>query len=200
MIVIDTTLISNQWPLGLGVMVLLLTVIALGYTQSWHKSLFNKLHFQHRRASTSATPPRSLSPSKKSAEKSINSTSKAPNYYDVLPPSRRFTLPQVAKTIPPRFGTVLTSTNPSTEHMAESKLPMTQSYTLGFETPKYTPMGFSTQELNAMGDFPPYDILTGVPLPQPYEGFNPETALPRPYRPIRWQYHQTMCKYIPIFH
>ncbi|KAM0181582.1 hypothetical protein ACHAPF_001727 [Botrytis cinerea] len=197
MIAIDTSLISNQWPLGLGVIGFLLTVITLMYSQNWHKSLFNKLHIKHRRASTSATPPRSLSPSKKVTDRSLNSTSKTPSYYDALPPSRRFTLPDVAKCIPPRFGTILTSNNPSAEHMAENKLPMTQSYTLGFETPKYTPMGFSTQEINAMGDFPPYDILAGVPLPQPYEGFNPEKALPRPYRPIRWQYHQTMCNYKP---
>lgn len=189
----DTTAISSQWAFVFGVMVFLLTGLALSYTQSWHKSLLSNFHIQHRRASTSATPPRSLSPSKKTAEKSSNSTSNAPTYYDAFPPSRRSTLAQVARKIPPRFGIVLTSSNPSIEHMAKNKLSMTQSYTLGFETPKYTPMGFSTQELNAMGDFPPYDILTGVPLPQPYEGFNPKTALPRPYRPMRWQYHQTMC-------
>ncbi|KAG4031535.1 hypothetical protein MFRU_009g03050 [Monilinia fructicola] len=192
MITMDTTAISSQWAFVFGVMVFLLTGLAFSYTQSWHKSLLSNFHIQHRRASTSATPPRSLSPSKKTAEKSSNSTSNAPTYYDAFPPSRRSTLAQVARKIPPRFGIVLTSSNPSIEHMAKNKLSMTQSYTLGFETPKYTPMGFSTQELNAMGDFPPYDILTGVPLPQPYEGFNPKTALPRPYRPMRWQYHQTM--------
>ncbi|KAB8302573.1 hypothetical protein EYC80_005956 [Monilinia laxa] len=192
MIDMNITSISNPWPFGFGVMVFLLTVLTLAYTQSWHKSLLSNFHIHHRRASTSATPPRSLSPRRKTAENPSNSISKAPTYYDALPPSRRLTLAQVARTIPPRFGSALTSSNPSIEHMAKNKLLMTQSYTLGFETPKYTPMGFSTQELNAMGDFPPYDILTGVPLPQPYKGFSPKTALPRPYRPIRWQYHQTM--------
>lgn len=201
MIALDTTFILNQWPLGFGVMLLLLlTATAFAYTQSRHKSFFSSLRSQHRRASTSATPPRSLTPSKKSAEKPPKLTSKIPSYYDALPPSRRFTLPQVAQKIPPRFGAVLTSASPSIEHMEKNKLPMTQSFTLGFESPKYTPMGFSTQELNAIGDFPPYDILAGVPLPQPYDGFNPEKALPRPYRPVRWQYHQTMCKCILDFH
>jgi hypothetical protein len=45
-----------------------------------------------------------------------------------------------------------------------------------------------------MGDFPAYDILSGVPLPKPYTHFEPAKALPRPYRPFRWAYHQTMCK------
>lgn len=183
--------IPDQWPLGLGVVVLLLTATTFTYTQNWHKYLLNKLHLKHRRASTSATPPRSLSPSKKSSEKTSTSTSQAPNYVDVLPPSRRFTLPQVAEKLPPRFGSILTATKPSDDVIAKNKLPMVQAYTLGFETPKYTPMGFSTLELKAMGDFPDYNILTGVPPPKPYEGFDPVKALPRPYRPFRWQYHQT---------
>jgi hypothetical protein len=45
-----------------------------------------------------------------------------------------------------------------------------------------------------MGDFPAYDILSGIPLPEPYVNFDPAKAVPRPYRPFRWAYHQTMCK------
>ncbi|KAF9452869.1 hypothetical protein P691DRAFT_771973 [Macrolepiota fuliginosa MF-IS2] len=37
-----------------------------------------------------------------------------------------------------------------------------------------------------------YFELTGVPPPQPLPGFNIDDALPRPYRPFRWKYHQTM--------
>jgi hypothetical protein len=39
-----------------------------------------------------------------------------------------------------------------------------------------------------------YAALTGVPPPNPVpEGFTIETAKARPYRPFRWEYHQTMC-------
>ena len=50
-------------------------------------------------------------------------------------------------------------------------------------------------EIKALGDFPDYEALSGVPLPEPYKEFDIKTALPRPYRPFRWQYHQTMCEY-----
>lgn len=40
---------------------------------------------------------------------------------------------------------------------------------------------------------PDYPKLTGVPNPQPLPDFDITTAKPRPYRPFRWDYHQTMC-------
>jgi hypothetical protein len=40
--------------------------------------------------------------------------------------------------------------------------------------------------------FPDYAALTGVPAPDPYVGFDIKRAIPRPYRPFRWKYHQTM--------
>jgi hypothetical protein len=43
-------------------------------------------------------------------------------------------------------------------------------------------------------DFTDYFALTGVPPPKPLPDFDIDKALPRPYRPFRWKYHQTMCK------
>ena len=57
----------------------------------------------------------------------------------------------------------------------------------------YTPMEISIEEVKALGDFPDYAELSGVPLPEAYNVFNIGTAIPRPYRPLRWAYHQTMC-------
>ncbi|KXN90507.1 hypothetical protein AN958_04179 [Leucoagaricus sp. SymC.cos] len=37
-----------------------------------------------------------------------------------------------------------------------------------------------------------YFELTGVLPPKPLPNFNIDEALPRPYRPFRWKYHQTM--------
>ncbi|KAF4550537.1 Hypothetical protein D9617_17g048060 [Elsinoe fawcettii] len=57
---------------------------------------------------------------------------------------------------------------------------------------RLTPTGFSMTDIRALGDFPDYAKLSGVPLPIPYSTFNIDKALPRPYRPLRWPYHQTM--------
>lgn len=57
-----------------------------------------------------------------------------------------------------------------------------------------TPTGFTVEEIEALGNFPDYSTLSGVPLPAAYTNFDIETALARPYRPVRWEYHQTMCK------
>lgn len=48
-------------------------------------------------------------------------------------------------------------------------------------------------EIAAYGRFPDYAALSGVPLPTAYPKFDIIKALPRPYRPFRWAYHQTMC-------
>ncbi|EFQ34303.1 hypothetical protein CGRA01v4_03873 [Colletotrichum graminicola] len=52
--------------------------------------------------------------------------------------------------------------------------------------------GFSIADIKSLGDFPDYATLSGVPLPSPLTGFNVDKAVPRPYRPFRWAYHQTM--------
>lgn len=60
----------------------------------------------------------------------------------------------------------------------------------------YTPTGFSMQDIRALGRFPDYSILTGVPYPKPYgPQFDIKKATFRPFRPFRWSYHQTMAHY-----
>lgn len=58
---------------------------------------------------------------------------------------------------------------------------------------QYTPTGFATADIKKLGRFPDYAALSGVPLPRSYLEFDINKALPRPYRPFRWTYHQTMC-------
>lgn len=53
--------------------------------------------------------------------------------------------------------------------------------------------GFTVGEVRALGDFPNYAELSGVPLPGSAPDFDIDSASPRPYRPFRWPYHQTMC-------
>lgn len=56
-----------------------------------------------------------------------------------------------------------------------------------------TATGITLREIQRVGDFPDYATLSGIPLPSPYPKFDITTAMPRPYRPFRWAYHQTMC-------
>jgi hypothetical protein len=121
-----------------------------------------------------------------------------PDYTAIFPPSRRCVLPELAKTASSLNQKILVGKEPSLDFLLNDPLPTTRSYDLENEEPKYTPTGFSTEEIKAMGDFPAYDILSGVPLPEPYVNFDPAKALPRPYRPLRWAYHQTMCKSKPF--
>lgn len=48
-------------------------------------------------------------------------------------------------------------------------------------------------------EFPDYFKLSGVPLPEPLVNFSVNEAKPRPYRPFRWPYHQTMCEFPYVF-
>ncbi|KAF8863355.1 hypothetical protein BDZ45DRAFT_702426 [Acephala macrosclerotiorum] len=180
--------LQDQWFLGLGVLFLLSSCAVLAVNKRQRDAVLERLHFHRRRASGASTPPRSFSPSKKTPI----STPGNPDYSTTLPSSRREVLPELAKTLSATNSKILLKTKPSTDFILENQLPMTQSYAVDDGVPKYTPTGFSTAEIKAMGDFPAYDILTGTPLPQAYKEFDPATALPRPYRPFRWAYHQTM--------
>lgn len=57
-----------------------------------------------------------------------------------------------------------------------------------------TATGFSKADIEALGDFPDYETLSGFRLPHAYPEFDIKRAKARPYRPVRWVYHQTMCK------
>ncbi|KAL8946517.1 MAG: hypothetical protein Q9222_007103, partial [Ikaeria aurantiellina] len=137
-------------------------------------------------ASSSKTPPRSISPEKKVP---VNVPPPC-EYQNVLPPWTRDVLPKgFAKGI----GTAADTGELIAQGSCQKLIPFTtdfRSSTAASST--FTPMGVSLSEVAALGDFPDYAELSGVPLPKPYTGFKIETATPRPYRPFRWAYHQTM--------
>ncbi len=57
----------------------------------------------------------------------------------------------------------------------------------------YSPTSFSTLDLRALGRFPDYALLSGVRDPEPCSpGFDINKACFRPFRPLRWNYHQHM--------
>ncbi|KAF9891198.1 hypothetical protein FE257_004762 [Aspergillus nanangensis] len=138
------------------------------------KSPLPQLGLRSRKTSTSVIPPRSGSPEQQ----------KPSEYADSLPPPRRQALATLRKS-PTQYREV------GANAICQRILPMTMDYRTCAEE-KYTPTGFSVAEIKDLGHFPDYAELSGVPLPRPYPEFNIDKALPRPYRPFRWAYHQTM--------
>jgi hypothetical protein len=117
-------------------------------------------------------------------------------YKDTFPPSRR---PALAELTDNRFSVGGKSGKGLSElpHKTDKSLPDDRNV-LAPQYKKYTtPTGFTVEEIKALGNFPDYATLSGVPLPTPYTGFDIKTAMSRPYRPFRWPYHQTMCKQTP---
>jgi hypothetical protein len=144
------------------------------------------LRQSRRRASEADTPPRELSPGSK------GDPFETADYRDTLPPSRRLALNAAAPDIFPEL-----------DEMSEEQLQSEgRKRAIPLDVPfdqlngkALSPTGISVEEIKALGDFPDYATLSGVPLPQPYKEFEISKAIPRPYRPIRWAYHQTMCKF-----
>ena len=174
---------------SIGSLLLLLLGLLFGTTtfalfkRSERKIIIERLNhwllFSSRRLRTtdSMTPPRSSPPEKDS-------------YKDILPPSIRSRLLRGATKRSDKRR--LQSTHIDEAEVRKNLIPLGANYKeCGPST--YTPMGVSLAEIEALGDFPRYDGLSGIPLPKPYEGFDINTAIPRPYRPFRWEYHQTMC-------
>lgn len=102
-------------------------------------------------------------------------------YTNVFPPSQR------AAAFPNDATADLTS---GSKHILE----IGKDYRLA-NLSSYIFSGFSVREVLSLGDFPDYAKLSGVPLPSPLPNFNVDKAVPRPYRPLRWVYHQTMGMY-----
>ena len=185
-----SSVLPHHWALGLSLVFLLSVISALTFSKRQRDAVLERLHFHRRRASGASTPPRSFSPDKK-----IPVDTLSPDYADAFPPSRRCVLFELAERASSSNQKILISTEPPMDFLRNDPLPTTRSYGLENNALKYTPTGFSTEEIKAMGDFPAYDILSGIPLPEPYVNFDPAKAVPRPYRPFRWAYHQTMCEW-----
>ena len=153
------------------------------------ETILKRLMFRGRRASSADTPPRSLSPEKNQPS---NALLNASEYVESFPPSRREALAEVMEKLSnsqqEKFGKTLDFDEAT---FAKSMMAFEDDYRKCDEN-KYTPTGFSVEEVKALGDFPDYATLSGVDLPEAYKEFDITKAQPRPYRPFRWAYHQTM--------
>lgn len=151
--------------------------------------LFSRLGLSHSRARESLTPPRSLSPAKQGLPPNMP---EGKEYRDTFPPSRRSALADITDKhfrVKGKTGKALSELPHDTTKPIPDK---SDNFAPGNDN-LFTPTGFSIEEVKALGDFPDYAALSGVPLPTAYPEFDIKTAKPRPYRPIRWAYHQTMC-------
>lgn len=180
-------IMDSRLLLLLGISFLASTTIYLLSSKPKRNLILERLHLRRRRTSGASTPPRSLSPEKDS------STTAGAEYREVFPPSRRFTLETVAPELfkkNPKPSTL----DAASEEKGRESVPIDVAFEHA-DPNAYTPCEFSAEEIKALGDFPDYAALSGVPLPKAYPEFDIKKALPRPYRPFRWAYHQTMCKY-----
>ncbi|KAF4971872.1 hypothetical protein FZEAL_9729 [Fusarium zealandicum] len=135
-----------------------------------HTIIFNRKAFNPARWPSSPPPE----PVKKSS---------AADYTRAFPPSQRHVLPEISPDFSPTPVDLAAST--------KSILRLEEDYRSASPA-KYNFTGFSVEEILRLGDFPDYAKLSGVPSPTPLKNFNVDTAMPRPYRPFRWAYHQTM--------
>ena len=184
--------IAEMCFIAAALMVTLTSIVLLALSRSQRDSLLAFLNIKDRgrRSSSSKTPPRSVSPDRKVPA----NVPASGEYTDAFPPSTREALFRVAKTLSSAQQRRLQSPLVNQAEFKKSLIPLTADFReCGPST--YTPMEISMEEIKALGDFPDYAELSGVPLPVPYEEFVIEKALPRPYRPFRWAYHQTMCTY-----
>lgn len=185
---------SGRPLIYLAIAVLLSNIALLVLTKSQRETIYVRVSSwapavaRGRRISSASTPPRSLTPEKKVP----NNAPPPVEYKDFFPSSSRELLLKVAESLPTSQKKKIDTREIKREEFMKNLMPFEADYReCGPST--YTPMVVSMGEIEALGDFPDYSKLSGVPLPEAYKEFEIEKALPRPYRPFRWPYHQTMC-------
>lgn len=120
---------------------------------------------------------------------------KVDSFKDQFPPCRRQAIASGQDEQTREVRCRLKGPSPLPAQLQSRQLPSTKTQDLG-KSGQYTPTGFSTEDIEALGAFPDYSALSGVPHPKPCPGFDITTASFRPFRPFRFSYHQTMGKQI----
>ncbi|OHF01688.1 hypothetical protein CORC01_02879 [Colletotrichum orchidophilum] len=118
------------------------------------------------------------------AEKPSVTTAEKHSYVNAFPPSQRATIAELG----PQFADVKEvdlAVTPKPLLRVDADYRSASPSLFNFS-------GFSIDDIRRLGDFPDYATISDVPLPSPLENFDIDKAVPRPYRPFRWAYHQTM--------
>lgn len=153
--------------LALGAILVVLSIVALAVPFRASR--------RTRARDSAETPPRSVSPARSSEKPLLEQ--KFPNR--VAPEKKSASIAEILSSFIPGSRKPLAAA-PTKPSNAEATNPVTNR---------------TDAEIDSYGDFPDYAALSGVPLPAPYQNFDINKALPRPYRPFRWAYHQTMCTF-----
>ena len=184
---------SGQSFIYLAIAVLLSNMAVLVLSKSQRETLYASVSSwaptvaRGRRSSSANTPPRSLTPDRKAP----SNVPPPVDFKDFFPPSSRDVFLKLAESLLISQKEKIGVRELNQEEFRKNVIPFDADYReCGSST--YTPMEISMAEIKALGDFPDYSKLSGVPLPEAYKEFEIEKALPRPYRPFRWAYHQTM--------
>ncbi|KAI1341290.1 alpha-1,2-mannosyltransferase [Xylariaceae sp. FL0016] len=136
-------------------------------------------------------PSRPSTPNLEKQTASKPLASSAQDLAATLPPSQRHQLKKMISTMPPHQREVMGDLSFDQARYERSLLRFGEDYRTA-DPSKYSFTGFSVREIKALGDFPDYSTISEVPMPEPYPEFDITKAKPRPYRPFRWAYHQTM--------
>ncbi|KAK6383043.1 hypothetical protein LTS17_003713 [Exophiala oligosperma] len=183
-----SSIMGEQALLWIGLAICASVVTYLSLSQRQRDVVIRRLQFRGRRASSASTPPRSLSPDKKDPS---NAPPKSSEYVNAFPPSIREGLEEAAANLPPAQREAVGDLVFDEKTWHKCILGFDEDFRTA-DPDKYVYTGMKIQEVRALGDFPDYSTLSGVPLPEPYLEHDIDKALPRPYRPFRWAYHQTM--------
>lgn len=187
-------MVSNMPSLYLYIFGIALAIVTVSYfaPDEKRRALLLSRFGLDRQRRLSWAPSRSPSPAKQELPKKPTLPA-GQEYRDTFPPSRRAALAELTDS---RFSVGGKSGKGLSElpHNTSKPLPYDTNVLASQYKKHSTPTGFTVEEVKALGNFPDYATLSGVPLPAPYANFDVNTALARPYRPFRWEYHQTMCK------
>ncbi|KAI1172069.1 alpha-1,2-mannosyltransferase [Nemania sp. FL0916] len=166
-------------------LVLLLSGIALTVLRS------SRLNAVYRRLGFTKVSSRPTTPSLENQPFSRPLASYTGDLVTAFPPSQRDQLKSLLPKLSLAQQKALSSLSFTQEAFEKSLLRFEEDY-INADESKHVYSGFSIREIRALGNFPDYATLSGVPMPIPYLNFDIDKAKPRPYRPFRWPYHQTM--------
>jgi len=183
-------LLDERTLLWAGVAICAGIITYLSLSQRQKDVIFRRLTLRGRRASSANTPPRSVSPDKKDPS---NAPPKSSEYVNTFPPLIRENLEQLAANLSGDQRKAIGDLDFDEANWSKSVLSWEEDFRKA-KSDKYVYTGMKVQEVRGLGDFPDYSTLSGVPMPEPYLEHDVDKALPRPYRPFRWAYHQTMCE------
>ena len=176
----------NVVLLALGVVFLVSSLSYLALNPKGRDVVLSRLRGSRQKATGTFTPPRSVSPEKNGPPPTQQEKD------EIFPPHRREALADLAADAmkgPGKSAKELSELPPNYSKLTPDKDACNTDDLLDHTTAT----AFTVEEIRRLGDFPDYATLSGIPLPSPYKEFNINTAMPRPYRPYRWPYHQTMC-------